>query len=272
MVRSVGLKTLPILAMVAWAPAPAWAQEDSGNWQWRATVYGWLPDIEGKTAFRTGAGGPTLTIDASTLVDNLDFTFQAGLQVRKGEWGAFTDLIYLDEGAARSGVRDITIGPAALPSGASYDLVYDMKSWIWTVAGTYNLASSDAHTVDVLFGARMLDIDQALAWTAQGEIGPIEPPARSGSGEISLKNWDAVVGVKGLSRLGSEGRWVVPWYVDLGTGDTDLTVQALAGIGYSFGWGEVLAAWRYLDYDLAGGDAVTDLNFSGPLVGVAIDW
>jgi hypothetical protein len=266
------LKAIPVAALAVLPHVQLWAQDTSDDWQWRATIYGWLPDLEAKTEFPSGAGGPTITVDASTLVDNLDFTFQAGLQVRKGAWGVFTDVIYMDEGAARTGVRDITVGPGALPSGASYDLDYDMKSWVWTLAGTYGLASSDRGSVDVLFGARMLDIAQDLAWMAQGNIGPIEPPARAGSASVSLTNWDAVVGFKGLSRLGTGGRWILPWYVDIGAGDSDFTVQALAGLGYAFGWGEVLAAWRYLDYDLAGSNPVSDLNFNGPMVGASFDW
>jgi hypothetical protein len=49
-------------------------------------------------------------------------------------------------------------------------------------------------------------------------------------------------------------------------------VQALAGIGYAFGWGEVMAAWRYLDYELPGDGPVSDLNFNGPLVGASFAW
>lgn len=263
---------LPLVTLAALMHAPLWAQDSSADWQWRATIYGWLPDLEARTQFPSGEGGPTINVDASTLVDNLDFTFQAGLQFRRGKWGGFTDLIYLDEGAAKTGVRDISLGPADLPSGVSYDLGYDMKSWIWSLAGTYSLASSEANTADFLFGVRMLDIDQTLTWTAQGNVGAIEPPARNGSSQVGLTSWDAIVGVRGRARLGAQRHWVMPWYLDVGTGDSDLTVQALAGIGYAFGWGEVVAAWRYLDYDLPGDGAVSDLNFNGPMVGASFTW
>ena len=265
-------KCFTIALLAAFTHTPLLAQTDTDDWQWRAAIYAWLPDLEAKTAFPSGEGGPTLNVDASTLVDNLDFTFQAQLQARKGAWGAFTDVIYMDEGATRSGVRDITLGPAALPSDVSYDLGYDMKSWVWSLAGTYSLAASEANTADILLGVRMLDIEQTLAWTARGNVGPIEPPARNGQSEVSLTNWDAIVGIRGQLRLGAERRWVMPWYIDIGTGDSDFTVQALAGIGYAFGWGEVMAAWRYLDYELPGDGPVSDLNFNGPLVGASFAW
>lgn len=272
MIGKRGGKWIAIAALAAIMHAPAQAQNANDDWQWRGAIYGWLPDLEAKTAFPSGENGPTLNVDSSTLVDNLDFTLQAQLQVRKGAWGAFTDVIYLDEGASRTGVRDITLGPASLPSDVSYDLDYDLKSWVWSLAGTYNLAASGANTVDLLLGVRMLDIEQALAWTAQGNVGSIEPPARNGQAEVSLTNWDAIAGIRGQLRLGAQQRWVIPWYLDVGTGDSDLTFQALAGIGYAFGWGEVTAAWRYLDYDLASDSPVSDLNFNGPLVGASFAW
>jgi hypothetical protein len=261
------------LTVIFWLiPGGLQAQDGSDDWQWRASIYGWLPDIEAKTQFPTGGSGPTIEVDASTLIDNLDFTAMGALQVRKGKWGAFTDVMYVDEGVSKSGVRDITLGQAQLPAGVDYELVYDMESWVWNLAGTYSLAATESNVTDLVFGARMVDIAQDLRWTAQGQIGPIAPPARSGSGEVSFTNWDAIVGIKGYAFLGSSRHWVIPYYLDLGAGDSDLTIQAMAGLGYSFSWGELVATWRYLDYDLPSDGVVSDLNFSGPMVGASFAW
>ena len=66
--------------------------------------------------------------------------------------------------------------------------------------------------------------------------------------------------------------WFVPWYLDVGTGQTDLTWQAIGGVGYRFGWGEVIAAWRYTDYKFKSGAPIEKLNFNGPAIGVAFHW
>ena len=258
--------------LVSLAAVSAHAQDGSDDWQWRASIYGWLPDLEAKTQFRTGMDGPTIEVDASTLIDNLDMTAMGALQVRKGKWGAFTDVMYVNEGVSKSGVRDLTLGQEQLPAGVDYELVYDMESWVWNLAATYSLAASETGITDLVVGARMVDITQGLRWTASGNIGLIETPARSGSGEISFTNWDAVVGIKGHTFLGSAHRWVIPYYLDIGTGDSDFTLQAMAGIGYSFSWGELVATWRYLDYDLPSSGLVSDLNFSGPMVGASFAW
>ena len=48
-----------------------------------------------------------------------------------------------------------------------------------------------------------------------------------------------------------------------------MTWQAFAGLGYSFHWGDVIAGWRYLDYNFKSSAKFENLNFSGPLVGAA---
>jgi len=63
-------------------------------------------------------------------------------------------------------------------------------------------------------------------------------------------------------------KWYLPFYGDVGTGDSDLTWQVLAGIGYKFKWFDVVAAYRYLDWDFDDNPAIDDLNFSGPIVGI----
>jgi hypothetical protein len=33
--------------------------------------------------------------------------------------------------------------------------------------------------------------------------------------------------------------WYLPYYADIGTGDSDLTWQLFGGIGYMFNWGDI---------------------------------
>lgn len=68
-----------------------------------------------------------------------------------------------------------------------------------------------------------------------------------GTSEAKVDNWDAIIGLKGRVLQDAQGKWFVPYYVDVGTGDSNLTWQALVGLGYQFRWGSVNASWRYLD-------------------------
>lgn len=256
----------------ALAPASAFAQSGSGSWDWRFTIYGWLPTLEADTQLPSGAGGPSIEVDADTLLDNLDMTFMAALQGRKGRWGFFTDLIYLDEGANGTLQREATIGGTPIPTDVTLDLHMDLKSWVWTLAPTYTLSESERHVVDSFVGFRMVDIDTEFDWTFNGNIGPLPLPGRTGMVAASDTNWDAIIGVKGNSRLGANGKWVVPYHFDIGAGDSDFTWQAMAGVGYQFNWGTAVLVYRYLDYDLDSGGTLTDLTFGGPMIGASFAW
>ena len=118
----------------------------------------------------------------------------------------------------------------------------------------------------------MLDITQnaRLATQWQRGFGPAAGPLRQP--EAKAQNWDAIVGVKGRLTFGAERKWFVPYYLDVGTGESDLTWQAMGGIGYSFGWGDVVGSWRHLDYKMKSGDAIQSMNFNGPSLAAVFHW
>ena len=64
----------------------------------------------------------------------------------------------------------------------------------------------------------------------------------------------------------------MPYYLDIGTGQSKFTWQGIVGIGYDFDWGAVTAAWRYLDYDFKSDQVVQDLNLSVGAIGVTFRW
>jgi len=259
-----------VLGIGALGAGTAAAQTPSDTWQWRAIVYGYFPDIGGKTSFPAGPGS-SVDVSADTILNNLKFAFMGTLEAQKGQWGAFTDIMYLDVGGSKSDTRDVTIGGVTLPAGVTANASLDIKGTVWTLAGNYRVLASPDATFDAFAGARMLSLKENLGWEFSANIGPIVGPGRTGNSDQKITNWDAIVGVKGRLAFGSSREWFVPWYLDVGTGDSDLTWQAIGGIGYAFSWGEVIAAWRYLDYKFDG-NKIQDINFNGPAVGVAFRW
>jgi hypothetical protein len=253
-------------------PLVSQAQGAADSWQWRASIYGWFPTIDGSTRFPSGGSGPTIDIDASNVLDALKFTFMGTLDARKGRWGLFTDVLYLDVGSTKSASRDFTVGQAGAPADVTLNASYDLKSWVWTVAGEYVLSSTPQNTTGLLFGARMVNLKQTLDWSFNGDIGSLGLQGRSGRIEIEATNWDAIVGLKGVATLSADRRWVIPYYVDIGTGQSKFTWQALAGVGYSFDWGTTTLAWRYLDYEFGSDAPMKNITFSGPFVGVTFQW
>ena len=117
----------------------------------------------------------------------------------------------------------------------------------------------------------MLDVQQHLSWNFSGNIGSIALQDRSGARESDARNWDAIIGVRGRAALGAS-RWFVPFYADMGTGDSDFTWQAMTGVGYAFGWGDVVGAWRHVDYKMKSGQPLQSINFDGPSIAAVFRW
>jgi hypothetical protein len=269
--RAGGSLALWSLGFVALMPGCALAQEISEDWQFSATVYGWLPDIGGSTNFPLG-NGSDIHVDGSKVLDHLKMSAQGAFEVQKGHWGVFTDVVYADVGASKSSTRNVEIGGDPLPSGVTADTRFDLKSTIWTVAGSYRIVASPDASLDVLLGARLGSLKQTFDWEFSGSFGPVTPPPLSGTRKASVDQLDGIVGVRGHLALGTERHWVVPYYVDIGAGDSDLTWQGLVGLAYAFSWGDVGVAWRYLDYELPSDGPIADMNFSGPALGATFSW
>jgi hypothetical protein len=267
---------VPLLAlfMVAacWLPARSQAQAATDtDWQFRAIIYGYLPSLSGSTSFPSD--GTSVGVSTDQILSSLKFAFMGSLDAQKGSWGAYTDLIYLSLGQSKSGTRDLTVGGIQLPGGITADVSLDIKGWLWTVAPKYQLLSDPQRgTLDLFAGTRLLDLSEKLAWNFSGNVGPFVGPGRQGSNEQSLNNWDAIAGVKGRLLLGPAHAWFVTYYLDLGTGASDFTGQGILGAGYTFRWGDVIGAWRYLHYDFKSGNAIESLTLSGPAIGFAFRW
>jgi hypothetical protein len=246
--------------------APVASAQTADSWKWQASIYAYLPDISGRTTFPGNGGGSGATLDADTILDHLKMIFMGSIEASNGHWGVFTDAVYMDIGDTRSGYRDFTLGGSALPAGVDANASYDLKGLAWTLAGTWRVASDPVSKMDVLAGARLFDMRQTFEYGLTGNVGSIPTAGRSGRSEAKLSNWDAIVGVKGRFAFGEDRKWFVPYYVDFGTGESDLTFQAMGGLGYSFGWGEIVGAWRYLDYDMKSGKNIESMTFSGPAI------
>ncbi len=179
-------------------------------------------------------------------------------EVRKGEWSVFTDYIYLDFGNQNTTVKGVT-GPLGNPIGSiDAGSSGSIKGNVWTLAGSYTAWQKGGSHFDVLAGFRYLSLDAKLNWSLVGPLGGL---AATGSASQSDAKWDGIVGVKGQVRFG-DGTWFMPYYADVGTGESKLTWQALLGVGYQFGWGAVTLSLRSLSYNF--NKDAADVRFTGP--------
>lgn len=251
------------------AAFPALAQTPPDEWRFTAILYGYWATLSGSATFPTGTTA-NITVDPNQLLHSLNFAIMGTFEAQRGPWGLFTDIMYIDASGSKSATRALSIGGIMIPSGVTANGSLDVKSTIWTIAGSYRFAATPEATFDVLVGARDLVLKQRLTWQFSADVGPFVGPARSGSGDSNIYNWDGIIGAKGRLTFGDQHAWFVPYYVDVGTGASQLTWQAVAGLGYTFHWGEVIGAWRYLDYHFS--KESSSLAMNGPAIAVAFHW
>jgi len=245
---------LTILGTAALLIGPLQAKAEttaSDDWQYGASLYFFAPAVKGSTA-----SGSDIDVGFDTLLDSLNMTFMGAFEARKGKWSALADVLYLNVGANGGATVPLT-DPLGQPLGIQADADLKLRGWVLGVVGGYNVYDTSQASVDVIAGLRYLEMKASFGLGLQGQrLGrAIESNA---SGVV----WDGVVGVKGRANL--SGDWFLPFYLDVGTGESDLTWQALGGVGYRFHWGDVSLAYRYLKWDLGSSSPIDDISFSGP--------
>jgi len=232
-------------------------------WTWRATIYGWFPGINGTTKFEDLQGGGEITANTNpnSYLSRLQFAFMGTLEARRGPWSVIGDAIYLNFGNHASRINSIggPGGDVAIP--VDLGTTTNLEGFVGMLAGGYTIMQSPGARADVLVGIRYARIKSSLDWDLAGPAGVL--PA-SGSAEKTSSLTDGIVGARGAFELGNA--WYVPWYADAGAGSSRFTWQAMTGIGYHFGWGDLLLAYRHLSYDFDQGGVDSNIRFTGPAV------
>ena len=231
------------------------------KWQYEFTIYGWLPSLDGTMKYDVPpADGDNVSLDVSDLLDSLNFVFMGTFVAHKNKLSFAADLIYMDVSNSKS--TNVTVGPGpGVPLSVSAGL--GLKTWVVTGHVGYEVMQTDKARMAVLGGVRYLDLSADLNIAINGPAPPTPPPAYlSGSDDI----WDVIVGFKGGIMLNEN--WYIPYYADIGTGQSNFTWQLYAGIGYKFSWGDIRLAYRYLEYDQDDDKLVQDLKLYGPQIGI----
>jgi hypothetical protein len=268
------------MAVLGAAATPAFAQSDrlsniSNDWRFSGSLYLWGAGISGETVFPPPSNsGVSVGIDAKDVLSALNMAFMGAIEGRKGRYGFLFDYIYLDFGADKSALRNFTLqGPLGLiqvPAGVSAAVDLSVDGNALNLAGTYTYIDNERYQLQALAGVRYLKINSTLKYTLTGNVGSLPPAALAGDVSADPDKWDGIIGAKGRYRIGASN-WTVPYYIDIGTGQSDFTWQALAGIGYQFDWGSLSLVYRYLDYDFSN-EPTKNLQFYGPAAAVTFRW
>jgi len=255
--------TLLAIGMTVAAPAHCTDTDPwDGDWHGSITPYGWLPGVTAKMRFQFQNTNVQSDTD-SNILDNLSGAFMLSGDVRKGDWGIYSDVDWVKFDNEDS--RFHSIGGNYVGGDASLDTDLGIKGGFVTIAGMYTLTHGPDGYADLLFGGRYLWIKGNLGWDFNftGDHFGL-----SDSGNLSSQTHvsDALIGIRGRWIPGG-GQWFVPYYLDVGSGDSDLTSQAALGVGYAFGWGDIAFAWRYVLYKRNDTALLERLTLQGPSFG-----
>jgi hypothetical protein len=260
---SMALVLIPLLSSVA-------AADESDEWQFRASVYAWLPSLEGETSFQ-GPDSPDGELDIEKILDSIESAFMGGIAAEKGRWGVFGDYIYLDLSNTENNNRSLDLGEQGIPVGVGLKTTLGITGWVLNTAGTYTVVDNSWYSMKVLGGVRFLDLEEELEWELSSQVGdnPVNP--RSGNVKVKDNVVDGIVGVRGQVKFG-QSNWSAPYYLDVGTGDTDYSVQGVVGIHYAFKSFDLGLNYRYLEWNLDSDVGLQSLSFSGAQFGVGYRW
>jgi hypothetical protein len=260
-------------------------------WTFSATLYGWVPLLNGSTTVK----GRTVDVDVgySEIGDLIrrseipkDLLELAGyFEARNGRFSVFSDLVYLKIGLNGSMTRSRGVDALNATVGASAGLKYEM--FIGELAAAYEVARWGATrapgsgtAIDVFGGVRAWwqRADASLALTGTVNIGDLSLNAdRTLSASQSVSWADPLVGLRLRHQFAPGLNFVASGDVGgFGVG-SQFSWQALAAINYDFCvrnnviWSGMLG-YKALFVDYTKGGGLTryeyDTTMHGPILGI----
>ena len=243
------MKPQPRLAALALCLAPGLAAADT---EWLLAPYGWLPTVSVDQTFDDGSGGGSG--GGAEVLSKIDFAVMLRAEVARGRWGAMLDYIYV------SLADQTTYSP--LPA-INIDIDGNLDLEVVELGGFYRL-SGESRGLDLLLGLRRIDVELGIVLSRQDQS-PRPLP-------VAVEIDDAFIGAR--YRLPFGERWNATVRADYGFGDSDGTLNVIAGIGVQFSETVGMhAGYRYanieFEEDLEDAREETGISLAGPFLGLS---
>jgi hypothetical protein len=227
----------------------------TNEWKFSLTPYAWLPGISTEAPLPETSSSSEVT--AGDVLKHLSGAAMLSGQARYGKWGLLAD-------AAHAELTDEHVRGTGVLSNASTATI---KLTTFTGAVSYNVLHEPQLSIDTLVGIRTVNVkaDWHIDFQAIDRDGiSLSKRARA---------TDPVIGIKGRSRIQTTD-WYIPFYFDVGgqSGKTDMTWQALIGIGKAYPWGDVMLGYRALYYDMKAGEPLQKTKLGGFNFGVGFNF
>jgi len=262
------------------------ASTDPDAYRFALTPYIWLPTINANINYPVsslpngGNGGSSGLVPDGSLsseigpndyLSKLNFALMLNGEVRRGPWSATFD--YIGVKATGLGSRVNSFKPFDRPNipvsnSVNTSTTSTLKSTLWTLTAGYELIANDRMRLDGFAGVRFGNLDTTIDWNLSAQITLPNSDrvfARQGTASNSRNFSDGIVGVRGRYRFSEQ--WSMPYYLDVGAGSSQFTWQAMLGASYTFGWGDVIVAYRHLSMSSDESKSVKNFELSGPMIG-----
>jgi hypothetical protein len=230
------------------------AESTSDGWSFEvAPLYLWAMGLDGEIAVK-GQYTP-VDIGFDDILDDLDFAGTVHFEGRNADWGFLLDATFV----ALESEDDLPpIG--AFPGGA---FVAETDITVVEAMGYHRFPSSGKN-VDLLFGARYMDVDNDLT-------PPTPLPTVGGSADWT----DGLVGARLWTELST--KWSLILRGDLSAGGSDLTWSASSLFHRQFKRrAGLVVGYRVMDVDYEDGSGSSlfafDAQIACPLFGFKLHW
>jgi hypothetical protein len=233
-----------LVALLGITPGEGLAVEQGAGDSFRLMPYLWAAQYVGTV----GDGDDEGDTEDNEIFSDLSLTgFMLFGEWRRSRWSLFGDWTWakVSSDAKLSFRRNTLEGEV------------EIKGHIVQGAVGYEVFRNTRSHTDLFGGIRYLHINAAM----EIKSGVFEGTLVDGSDDWA----DAILGIRGAARLGDH--WQLNYYADAGAGGSDFTWQAIASLGYGFGWGSLKAGWRHLDVDYDSGSLKLNAYLTGPFIG-----
>ncbi|MDZ4058289.1 MAG: hypothetical protein U1D69_15255 [Polynucleobacter sp.] len=247
---------LASIAPVRAADDPSPIPKTENTWRFEVTPYLWSPGLRG-TLNLNNAVVKSVDMTSSNVLGDLKSGGMISAEAHKGKWGIMGD--FVSATLQKSGSVPLQDGNlrAVLGDKATAQLT------VLTGVVSYTVANTKDVYVDALLGVRAIDITATVNVNIDGTS-----DQRSSSKKTSTV--DPIIGAKGRYRI-AESSWYIPFYGDIGSGGgtTNLTWQAMTGIGKTFNnLVDASLTYRALYFDMKDGGVLAKATMFGPQVAV----
>lgn len=250
------------------SPLPALSE----SWRFSVTPYVWAVGVNGTVSTNNGIS-KTVSLDPSDIISDIKSGAMIATEVHKGEWGFGLDFLNANLGGQPSKTATGTL-PSGVTVNADLSTKSNLKDTAITAGIMHTILSNQSVYMDALVGARYISTTVSInanlnvSGVVDGNTVFRKNIVRYPS--MTTNTTDPIIGLKGRYRI-ADSTWYIPYYGDIGSGGgtSNLTWQAMLGIGKAFDWGDLSLGYRALYYDMKSSGALQKVTFQGANLGAS---